>query len=88
MSLRLQLNQLGDVVFSMDGHKVDFSDKIMYKGTLFSGVPNLAVSFGYVNASWSDDDSVLKLCIAQFVYLMLCAGLYGQTLPANTFATF
>jgi hypothetical protein len=24
----------------------------MYKGTMFSDVPNLAVSFGYVNASW------------------------------------
>jgi monooxygenase len=52
MSLRLQLNQLGDVVFAVDGQKVDFSEKIMYKGTLFSDVPNLAVSFGYVNASW------------------------------------
>ena len=52
MSFRLQLNHLGDVAFSIDGQKVDFSERIMYKGALFSGVPNLAVSFGYVNASW------------------------------------
>jgi monooxygenase len=31
---------------------VDFAETILYKGTLFSDVPNLAVSFGYVNASW------------------------------------
>jgi monooxygenase len=49
---RLHLNQLGDVTFSIGGKVIDFSEKIMYKGTLFSGVPNLAVSFGYVNASW------------------------------------
>lgn len=51
-SCRLQLNQLGDVIFSIGGRRVDFAEKIMYKGTMFSGMPNLAISFGYVNASW------------------------------------
>ena len=51
-SCSLHLNQLGDVIFSIGGRRVDFAEKIMYKGTMFSGMPNLAVSFGYVNASW------------------------------------
>jgi cation diffusion facilitator CzcD-associated flavoprotein CzcO len=50
--VRLQLNHLGDVIFSIDGQSINFAETIMYKGTMFSGVPNLAVSFGYVNASW------------------------------------
>jgi monooxygenase len=49
----LQLNQLGDAAFSIGGRSIDFTDRVMYKGMLFSGVPNLAVSFGYVNASWT-----------------------------------
>jgi monooxygenase len=26
---------------------------MLYKGAMFSGVPNLAVAFGYTNASWT-----------------------------------
>ena len=28
-------------------------DRLSYKGVMFSGVPNLAAVFGYVNASWT-----------------------------------
>lgn len=37
----------------VDGSPVDFAKTWTYKGFAYSGVPNLASSFGYVNASWT-----------------------------------
>jgi cation diffusion facilitator CzcD-associated flavoprotein CzcO len=39
--------------FVVDGTAVDFSKTWTYKGLSYSGVPNLASSFGYINASWT-----------------------------------
>jgi monooxygenase len=49
----LRLNLLGDVVFELDGRRVDFAKALSYKGMMFSDVPNLAGVFGYTNASWT-----------------------------------
>ena len=49
----LNLVTLGEMQFSVDGHPVDFSKTWTYKGCAYSGVPNLASSFGYINASWT-----------------------------------
>ncbi len=49
----LQLNLLGDVAISVDGVRCDFAKAMAYKGMMFSGVPNLAYTFGYTNASWT-----------------------------------
>jgi len=37
----------------VDGVPVDFSKTWTYKGFAYSDVPNLASSFGYINASWT-----------------------------------
>lgn len=49
----LQLQMMGGVAFSMDGEDIDFSDRFYYQGMMFSGVPNLVQTFGYINASWT-----------------------------------
>jgi cation diffusion facilitator CzcD-associated flavoprotein CzcO len=49
----LNLVTLGEVAFAVDGQPVDFSKSYTYKGLAYSDVPNLATSFGYVNASWT-----------------------------------
>ena len=49
----LQLVTLGEVQFEVDGKPIDFADTWTYKGVAYSGVPNLASSFGYINASWT-----------------------------------
>jgi cation diffusion facilitator CzcD-associated flavoprotein CzcO len=49
----LQLVTLGEVQFEVDGKPVDFAQTWTYKGVAYSGVPNLASSFGYINASWT-----------------------------------
>ncbi len=49
----LQLNLFGDAKLSLDGRPVNPADLLVYKGMMFSGLPNLANTFGYTNASWT-----------------------------------
>ncbi|TCD04818.1 NAD(P)/FAD-dependent oxidoreductase [Erythrobacteraceae bacterium CFH 75059] len=49
----LSLAVAGKIAISLDGEPVTFSDHFYYKGCMFSNVPNLAVVFGYLNASWT-----------------------------------
>lgn len=49
----LNLVMLGEVDIWVDGQQVDFSKVWSYKGFAYSDVPNLASSFGYINASWT-----------------------------------
>lgn len=49
----LQLVVNGKIKFTLDGEAVDFSDTWSYHGMMFSGVPNLVATFGYINASWT-----------------------------------
>ena len=49
----LSLQFLSDLDTTVDGRKIDYSKTLGYKGMMFSGVPNLASSFGYTNASWT-----------------------------------
>ena len=49
----LNLVVLGEMAFAVDGAPVDFAQTWTYKGMMYSGVPNLVSTFGYINASWT-----------------------------------
>jgi cation diffusion facilitator CzcD-associated flavoprotein CzcO len=49
----LELKVLGGVQLSVDGRLIDLAQTVSYKAMMYSGVPNLAVSMGYTNASWT-----------------------------------
>jgi cation diffusion facilitator CzcD-associated flavoprotein CzcO len=49
----LNIRVLGDMSLTVDGHDVDVSQTVGYKGAMFSGLPNFAMTFGYTNASWT-----------------------------------
>ena len=49
----LQLKLLGGMAVSVDGQRVDFSQRLGYKGAMCSDLPNLAMVTGYTNASWT-----------------------------------
>lgn len=49
----LELLTLGGVVPVVDGEEIDLSDTFTYKSFMYSGVPNLGTTFGYINASWT-----------------------------------
>jgi monooxygenase len=49
----LKLTMAGKVAFSVDGRAVDWPGHFYYKGCMFSNIPNMAIVFGYLNASWT-----------------------------------
>ncbi len=49
----LNLQMAGGIDITVDGQPVGFGDTITYKAMMFSDVPNMAISFGYTNASWT-----------------------------------
>jgi len=49
----LKLAVAGKIAVSVDGTPVAFHERFYYKGCMFSNLPNLAVVFGYLNASWT-----------------------------------
>ncbi len=61
------MNVMGDIKFAIDGRPLDFHDTVTYRGTMFTGVPNLAWVFGYFRASWT----LRSELIAEFVCRVL-----------------
>ncbi len=63
----LNMRLMSGVSLTVDGARVDLAETLSYRGMMYSGVPNLASSFGYTNASWT-----LKCeLIAQYVCRLL-----------------
>jgi monooxygenase len=49
----LNLKVLGGINLSVDGRQIDLGEATVYKGMMFSGVPNLVAFTGYTGASWT-----------------------------------
>ena len=49
----LNLLALGGVDLAVDGDEVEIPQKMAYKAIMLSGVPNMAFTVGYTNASWT-----------------------------------
>jgi monooxygenase len=49
----LNMQLLGGVRPTRNGEALDLTSLMTYKGLMFSGVPNFAITFGYTNASWT-----------------------------------
>jgi len=53
MATGLALQPLGGARLVVDGRPVEPPKTLIYKGMMYSDVPNLASVFGYTNASWT-----------------------------------
>ncbi|MDT5301204.1 MAG: monooxygenase [Mycobacterium sp.] len=49
----LNMQLLGGLVPTRNGEEIDLTSLMTYKGLMFSGIPNFAITFGYTNASWT-----------------------------------
>ncbi len=49
----LNMLVLGGLQLSVDGRPVEMPETIAYKGMMLCGVPNMALTLGYTNASWT-----------------------------------
>ncbi|EPQ30901.1 uncharacterized protein PFL1_01799 [Pseudozyma flocculosa PF-1] len=54
----------GNIDMQVDGKRVDASNRYVWKGAMLEGVPNMALSIGYTNASWTlgSDCTAMYLC--------------------------
>jgi cation diffusion facilitator CzcD-associated flavoprotein CzcO len=49
----LKMVVMSGIEFKVDNHAINFPDTFTYKGMMYSGLPNMAQTFGYINASWT-----------------------------------
>ncbi len=49
----LKVKILGGISLDIDGQQYKPSDSYCYRGMMFTDIPNMALSFGYTNASWT-----------------------------------
>jgi cation diffusion facilitator CzcD-associated flavoprotein CzcO len=49
----LELQAFGGIDLVVDGEPVALHERLAYKGTMLSGVPNFAYAIGYTNSSWT-----------------------------------
>jgi monooxygenase len=76
----LDLNFFGNMQLSVDGNAVVPGDIMNYKGMMFSGLPNLATSFGYTNASWTLRCDLTSAYVCRLLKYMDRKG-YTKALP-------
>jgi monooxygenase len=78
----LNLLALGGMQIAVDGRDVEVSETMSYKGMMLSGVPNLAMAFGYTNASWTLKCDLTCEYVCRLLNHMDQHG-YQQCLPQN-----
>ena len=66
----LNVQLCGNVQLTVDKQPVDFPSRFLWRSTMISGVPNLAVVIGYVNASWTlGSDAAARLTTRLINYM-------------------
>ena len=76
----LNLQLLGGLEVMVDGEPVEFSKTLTYKGVMFSDVPNLALTVGYTNASWTLKCDLTCEYVCRLLNYMQANG-YAQCCP-------
>lgn len=49
----LKLKFAGGIDYQLDGKSIDFKHHYVYRGMMFSDIPNMAFTVGYTNSSWT-----------------------------------
>jgi cation diffusion facilitator CzcD-associated flavoprotein CzcO len=85
----LNLLPLGGIDFTVDGEPVGVPQRVVFKGMMLDGVPNLAFALGYTNASWTLKVDLVSSYVARLVNAMRRRGYASvtPTLPAEPMET-
>ncbi|MCC6706713.1 MAG: NAD(P)/FAD-dependent oxidoreductase [Gammaproteobacteria bacterium] len=75
----LDMELLGGANFTVDGAAVSFPDTWSYKGMMFSDVPNLIYTLGYINASWTLRSELVAEYVCRLVNRMTELGCVSAT---------
>jgi cation diffusion facilitator CzcD-associated flavoprotein CzcO len=66
----LRLLPCGGIRLKVDGRPIEPSDTRIYRGFMLSDVPNLAICFGYINASWTLRADLTSRSVCRLINLM------------------
>ncbi|RBY82933.1 FAD-containing monooxygenase EthA [Geodermatophilus sp. TF02-6] len=76
----LTLLPLGGMTLTVDGEPVHLSERVSYKGMMVSGVPNLSMTIGYTNASWTLKADLVARYVCRLLDHMAASG-YATCTP-------
>lgn len=79
----LVVQPLGGAKLVVDGRPVKPSDTMIYKGMMYSDVPNLASIFGYTNASWTLKADLVCEYVCRLLNYMDRKG-FAKAVPHNS----
>lgn len=75
----LTLNALGDVALTVDGAPIEPSHHWTHRGIMLSGVPNLAMVFGYLRSSWTLRADLVSDYVCRLLAHMQATGMAAAT---------
>ena len=67
---------------TLNGEPIDLTSLMTYKGMMFSGIPNLAITFGYTNASWTLKADLVSEFVCRVLNYMDANG-FDTVVPAE-----
>ncbi len=76
----LNILLFGDMVLSVDGEAVNYSERMAYKGMMLEGIPNYAFQIGYTNSSWTLKADLAGEYIGKLISMMRARG-HRQVVP-------
>ena len=76
----LNMLAIGGMDLTVDGERVDLPSTVVYKGLALSGVPNMAITLGYTNASWTLKCELIHQYVCRLLQYMDEHG-YAQATP-------
>ncbi|MCB1646741.1 MAG: NAD(P)/FAD-dependent oxidoreductase [Pseudomonadales bacterium] len=79
----LKLQMLSGMKITVDNRRIDLAETLTYKGMMFSDIPNLALSMGYTNASWTLKSDLTAGYVCRLLNHMKSKGL-SWCCPKNT----
>lgn len=66
----LAFELFGGATLNVDGRPVETGETLTYKGVMLSGVPNMAMVFGYLNASWTLRSDLISDYVCRLINYM------------------
>lgn len=82
----LTLVAVGGITITVDGAEIDPAATYTYRGYMLSGVPNLAICVGYINASWTLRADLTSRSVCTLLNFMAARG-YAKAVPTVDGAT-
>ena len=76
----LTMKALGGVRIEVDDEPVELPERYTYRGCLIGGVPNLAMTVGYVNSSWTLRSDLVSRYVCRLLRFMIKKN-YGIAMP-------